>query len=59
MKMLENGRRVVPIAVAPAEEGRIEVVKLGDVSNTATPVPVSLEREVANCAEVIDPEAVP
>jgi hypothetical protein len=57
--MDEKGRSAVPMAVAPAAEGRIEVVKVGEVAKATTPVPVSLVREVASWAEVIDPVAVP
>ena len=36
----------------------IEVVNAGEVPNTATPVPVSSERSVESCADVVDERAL-
>ena len=37
----------------------IEVVKVGEVAKTAAPVPVSSEREVRSCREVMEEVKVP
>jgi hypothetical protein len=38
---------------------RVTPLSVGDVPNTAAPVPVSSESEERSCAEVIDEAAVP
>jgi len=45
--------------VPPVALPNTGVTKVGEVANTATPVPVSSVKEVASCAEVIEPVAVP
>lgn len=44
---------------APVADPMFGVIKVGVLAKTAAPVPVSSEREVASCEEVIDPVAVP
>ena len=50
---------VKPLMLVAVATPKMGVTNVGLVANTAAPLPVSSEREVASWLEVIEPEAVP